>query len=346
MKKFNRSGFSLIELMITLTVISVIMAAVVPNYSKRIQSGQLSIGSSGSTKITIKCEQFDNADNQGGKCLACTSKSCIVCTNLTCSPNIQYLDNTKCKCINVNASSEEGGYGQECVEGDNNGCIRCESGYYPNPNNNNICEACPSGQGYNCEGGILACNNGYYIDGLSCKQCESGYYCTALNGKQICPKGKYCQAGASEPTNCPDNTYRDKEGGKTNSDCTACDDTRYCPAGSENNSTLCSSVASFGSASCSKCNSSRCTYCNPGSYKSTDIKCSTCPDTSYYCVGGTSDKAKCSSNTTFTSSCLNCTTTACTNCSANTYLTNGKCQACGTERYCRTRPYQKICKRA
>ena len=57
------------------------------------------------------------------------------------------------------------------------------------------------------------------------------YYC--LLGSEnatsiICPEGHYCPEGSGQPTPCPEGTYTNQEGNVNSTQCTACDEGKYC----------------------------------------------------------------------------------------------------------------------
>ena len=70
------------------------------------KSSSLSIGAGGSGgsgggMISMKCDQFQN----NGNCYLCNSKSCIACSDFSCSDN-QYKNLLECSCMIAICSSE------------------------------------------------------------------------------------------------------------------------------------------------------------------------------------------------------------------------------------------------
>ncbi|KAL8012133.1 putative tyrosine-protein kinase ephrin type A/B receptor [Plasmopara halstedii] len=85
-----------------------------------------------------------------------------------------------------------------------------------------------------------------------CRPCDAGKLCNRTGiidlGGYDCPSGHFCHRGSTEPSPCPDGTYRAFAGGKSPEDCLlciegsfcragaaqpiVCDATSYCPAGS------------------------------------------------------------------------------------------------------------------
>lgn len=139
--------------------------------------------------------------------------------------------------------------GHYCPEGTGEP-LGCPQGYYciigisiPLP--------CPKGT-YGNSTGLIAitectdCDPGYYCDTLGRTEptgkCDAGYYCllgantaAPVNGVtgDLCPRGGYCPAGSSGPTDCAPGTFNNYSGGKTQADCAPCTPGYYC-AGSSN----------------------------------------------------------------------------------------------------------------
>ena len=83
-------GFSLIELLISLIVISCITAAFTPLITKKFSNSVLGGGGSVSD-ITTECSAY------GENCTLCTSNFCIACTGLSCAAD-EYKDDKTCTC--------------------------------------------------------------------------------------------------------------------------------------------------------------------------------------------------------------------------------------------------------
>ena len=119
-------------------------------------------------------------------------------------------------------------------------------------------EICPAGtmttgsdSGKSDAAGCTNCEPGKYCvdgkaDGLTLDDCVAGHYCAG--GKNavpdptktgddnrgvddLCPKGKYCDAGTTQPTTCPTSKFRAAYGGRQVSDCTECELGYYCETG-------------------------------------------------------------------------------------------------------------------
>lgn len=164
-------GFSLVEIMVALIVISCITAALVPVITKKMKSKEISISS---------------ALKSGGAELSkvCTISNCSVCskdnaTCYVCKDNYRLEENACTAITNYNVSSNCTSY-NNCIACTNSSCVTCESGYYLNASN--VCEEIPASTDVSavctdiancsmCYGGkCLACESGYELidDGVSC----------------------------------------------------------------------------------------------------------------------------------------------------------------------------------
>ena len=187
---FLKRAFSLVELMVTLVVISCIMTALVPAITKKLKSQGITVGgsigggggssSSGSSNydpnLTMDCEE-----NFGASCDLCYTNACISC-NLVCDEG-QYKNVSSCSCVDC-----KGLYGEFCADCDTNKCTRCIDGH-----------------GLTSGGGCtdLTCPDGQYTDNGTtlCKTCEAGYYC--VNGaKTACEFDEYSISGAINCIKC------------------------------------------------------------------------------------------------------------------------------------------------
>ena len=175
-KKF---AFSLVELMISLIVISIVTAAFAPIVTKKLKTSDMSIGAASSDYI------FDESvcNKSVSNCSVCVKDECVRCKIG------YYLDNNECKsCINncemcTNSSS----------------CQKCESGYFVDDTKcskcPDTCEQCSSAAvctvckkdydlkdgkcteacSQRCEfcdrGACKKCVQGYKWDGIQCKAC-------------------------------------------------------------------------------------------------------------------------------------------------------------------------------
>lgn len=164
----NKNGFSLIELMVTLVVVAVITAAMLPVITKKLTASSVTIKQGNVTEqtsdITSSCTIAD--------CTLCNSSGCLVCSK-TCAIN-QKLNVASCTCSSCASN---------CALCESATCIKCSSGYYLNGTS---CTSCPSG--YFCDGsetkikcsdtweGCNTCTN------TACSACDTTNY-TLKDGK-------------------------------------------------------------------------------------------------------------------------------------------------------------------
>jgi len=168
MKPKHQKAFSLIELMISLIVISIVTAAFTPILSKKLKSADLSLSSSVEYNYD---EAFCSSITQN--CSVCTGSSCEKCASG------YYLDdNGACVECGVQNCSR-------CV--DSSTCSECKDGYYYDTTSKKCvqcmtgCKKCDKTQCLacvdNCEictkdKGCVKCNQGFYWTGTSCQNCS------------------------------------------------------------------------------------------------------------------------------------------------------------------------------
>ena len=310
MKKFfaKLKAFSLIEIMISLLVVSAITAAFAPVISKKIKQGTIYAGGQNIIKSGDSCSQFNHGE---GKCKTCFKQACINCDYPTCTG---YLSIRECKCTPCNS--------EECERCNSSGqCLKCNTGNYIGSDKK--CHNCTYGKfcdgssnifecsrvTTNCE--ICAsknictkCKNEYYLSSNSCKNCEAGYFCNGIN-HEICPDKTYSLGDA---TNCVKITEIANcvEYSKTSNTCATCKAGYYLKDNS-------------------------CIKCPAGSYCPDGVNISSCTGTTYSTEGATS-----CSNSTNASNCasINHTTGACAKCNNGYYVNNNSCTKCSAGSYC------------
>ena len=356
---FNRTyktGFSLIEMMVSFIVICIIATAITPIITKKIQNTTVTVG--GGNEFSTNCtEKFSDS------CSLCQTNKCVLC-NKKC-PDDQKLDYNSCTCSSCITT-----YGENCLECNNTNCTKCSGQFFLN---NNVCEVCPIGS--YCDGKTKTiCPDGKYTDQVgqtSCQECPIGYFCK--DGiKNPCPAGQYSQPNASECIPCPVG-YK-CEGGSDKISCSSGaeyspvsgqSECRTCAVGSYvlDNRIICTSCPKgykcTGDGKMTKCETatdyqsstgqSTCATCGAGYYISSDrTSCDPCP-MGYKCTGNGS-KTACN-NATGTagnqyqdqegqSVCKTCAGkvggngATCGSCSDGTYLLNDVCQTCPINYYC------------
>ncbi|CAG9314260.1 unnamed protein product [Blepharisma stoltei] len=153
-----------------------------------------------------------------------------------------------------------------------------------------------------CDGSstMTKCGDGKFnavvraYDSTFCFDCPLGYECIAGTGNyenSPCPQGKYCEAGVSTGTNCPEGTYYKKLRAISEGYCLQCPEGYYCPEGT-GNPIICPAgrICPIGSTSATACPEG--TY-NPltGKYKIED--CLLCP-AGTSCGSGSAQPLPCS----------------------------------------------------
>ena len=341
MKRKFTLAFSLIELMISLVIVSLIAAAFSPVITKRIKNDVVAVGSAVSS-IRAECEDFNQ---KGGHCSACIDKLCILC-DINCTSD-QYKNIGKCECENC-ASKSNG-----CLSCNSKDCTKCQSGYYLNSEKK--CSPCPAGSS---------------CDGLNQTQCEAGFY-QDEQGKGDCKPcftndGKYSAKGATSCSSCSAGTYPVDKNWEWHWDgqyhygiaCANCPAGYYCPDGK--NAIAC--LASNNKYTNAQ-NQTSCKSCPAGQFATDDtvnwganirgIRCGTCgagwacpggDSVPYICPNGTyqdrEGQGSCK-NSSYGANCIkvDSTTGACTQCNAG-YKISG--YGCVPEFYCTGQAFVKI----
>ena len=351
-------AFSLIEVMVALLVVAIIVAALAPVITKRMQRDIV-----GRSRISTSCSSLF-PEGYCGMCYL-NPKSCIVCTKVCKSDEFQNV--SECSCVKCSIHHNDSNctrcnskYCTQCKQGyyldSNNRCVICPRGYYCYQDNSggvngdggvSIKKPCPKGYAAPNEGmsacvacakstsgvqGSVAinegsvnctlCTNGYYASGsaqaVSCNKCPKGYYCPS--GKLIaCVKGYYCPSGSSSQKACPAGKY------SSSANASSCS---TCPKGTYSNTGASSCISCPKGSYSSNSGSSSCVKCAKGYYSSSTgsrscIKCSA----GYYSNTGASSCTKCASgyySNSGAGSCSKCSDKFehCVECS------NSKCTKC------------------
>ena len=283
-------AFSLIELMISLIVVSSVVAAFAPVVSKKIQESTITIGNK---SVTANCDLISK------QCRLCTGPTendeCLMC-DTTCPTAGTYLKLGECACYNCRADIPNAVTCKYDKEFKKPVATKCDPGYYA----------------------ITDKNLNEYG---TCQKCQVGHYCTGSEMKE-CTKGTYCGANDTCTTSCKkcsQGTYQDDEGQVA---CKKCSEGTYqadegkekcdpCPEGKYNNEE--------GSVSCATCT---------GSYNSGEgnKKCEPCAKGS--CCHGT-EKSSCKAGTYSDVGNLDCPTASnCTPCPDRKYCNKTGCTSC------------------
>lgn len=349
-----QKAFSLVELMVTLIVISVIVSVCAPIITKKLSSKAITVSEKGGDLSVIRsdCEAFENF---GGKCSACLDNVCLLC-EITCT-EAQYKNIGKCQCENCSDRSTG------CLKCSSTGCDLCQSGYYLNEQKDCIiCEA-----GHKCS------------DGINKEICSAGYY-QNLTGQTSCKacltsNGNYSAQGATSCLSCTQGQYAidknndwDTDGtGRYGTGCATCPKGWYCPDGKipKPCNTSSNQYSQEGATACSNCSigyyatndssaqganilGTKCTGCpkgyacpgasqtlkgcGAGYYQDTTIQstCKTCSG-GYYSTG--SANTSCSACNSACAICAGSSTT-CSSCKSGYYLSSSSCIACPANATC------------
>ena len=158
-------GFSLVELMISLIVISVVTAAFAPVVTKKLKTSDQSIGSASVDYI------FDESicSSKKANCSVCVGSECLRCRAG------YYINDGNCIACDSN-----------CITCDHEqGCKKCSDGYYLD---GTTCKTCPTGCA-KCTNAATCtqCNQGYYISGTVCNLCDPACVsCSPTMGCLLC----------------------------------------------------------------------------------------------------------------------------------------------------------------
>ena len=292
-QKITKRAFSLIELLISLIVISCITAAFTPLITKKFATNIGFGGSGGSSgAIATKCD-----DKFSAECLLCNDTVCLSCSKI-CPDNLcQDADNCVCKECPTSEFPN-------CAKFTSTGCIQCQKGYRLADNQ---CAACPDGR--------------YSDNGLECKYCDPGFWPSAdKTSCEPCPEGYICNDGVQikcSGTTAP--TIEESLAGVLGSThvCAPCPSGSYCVDGV---ATKCPE------GTYSQGNVSQCASCPDNEYPTEDQSaCTSCPE-GYYCSG--SQKVECSLKF---KNCTECDASGCKACKEGYILSDGACQASSEE---------------
>lgn len=345
-------AFSLVEVVISLIIISLITAAFAPIMSKKLTSSKTAVQNKMSTAT---CSSID-AD-----CKLCTTtngvKKCLTCLK-KCSVN-EYLDAESCSCKPCSSIASN------CVSCTSSKCIKCSGGYGLSTSGTSVCTQCTAGKYSEGTTVCKTCPDGTYTSSAgqsACASCPAGYYCTG-GIKTACSSGTYSLKNAASCTVCSNGSYTSSS---AQSACAVCEAGYYCVNGER---TSCSSgqYSLKGSASCIDCpknhycattttapaacpsnsytvgvkkTSANDCICADGFYYQSAIStCIPCPRGSY-CASG--NKTSCSNDKT-TAAAGASTSSECNTCSNGKYLDGNACKDCPDGYFC-TNNQKNSCK--
>jgi len=185
MKKTFLRAFSLVELMVTLVVVSILTAAMAPVITKRLKSKEITIAQGGGG-LTMNCASISP------QCGLCEGNVCVSCAK-SCTEN-EALDIPNCTC---KACNSDDFHGEACLRCDMENCSKCVNGYYLASGN---CELCTDG--YTCDGtNQNPCPVGYYCKNGTTTACSAGTY-NDTQGATSSSSCKVCSLKTENCTNC------------------------------------------------------------------------------------------------------------------------------------------------
>ena len=335
-------AFSLVELMISLIIISLIAAAFVPVVTKKLSKNSIIAGGS-SSEIIEQC-----TDKFGALCKLCTKNYCVQCA-LSCQEG-QYVNTKTCDECKSCAT-----FDTNCKSCTQNGCTKCKSDYYLK---DNVCTKCDTGKF--CDGINMSsdCPVGYYCDSTGkhacttfhqnclkcdkngCTSCESYYrnqngtcvMCQPKTGAQtVCGS---CSKSLDWCDWCDNRTYLENGGcfwcGTSIANCERCSSKTKC-------STCKQGYYLTSEGTCATCNVENCTLCQGGESASS-AKCKTC-FAGYYL----NSNGQCISCSSKFSNCAVCEEGKCTACNQGYIVKNGNCEKADSTRFnCSDSNFMKI----
>ena len=164
-------------------------------------------------------------------------------------PDGYYTDGPEPNCTPCSA-------GEVCIQIDGTGATggqECPAGFYcPGGDVSPLPVPCPRGTlgigtGLADESDCSDCEPGeycsYYGATTPTGLCAAGYFCPESRNRSesaeimpdtpddlyLCPAHYYCVAGSIEPEPCPEGTFRNEKGGRSEASCQNCGPGKYCP---------------------------------------------------------------------------------------------------------------------
>lgn len=188
----NPKGFSLVELSVSLIVISLLTASFAPVITKKLSKNNITVGSFGGTSsggggASLECDGITD-------CILCKDNICYTCIKdkETCASGT-YLDNSTCSCkpcANIisgcSACTKSGtctsstackAFGDNCIQCNTAECEQCRTGYNLNEAKNSCVADSVECNDENCASCSTAekcdvCNGGYDVEDGECTKAK------------------------------------------------------------------------------------------------------------------------------------------------------------------------------
>lgn len=232
-----KKGFSLIELLIGLIIISCVVAAFTPMLTKKINSNSTTINNGTDFKSmgfgTETCEGYfrDKLGKTLKNCTMCLLKAgkeqCLSCYDPTCSMPKNYTNIPDCVCTSCKTT-----FGSNCCGCDSKECKSCIAGKHLDNGTCRDVQAsdCSTGNCYTveCDNKFYNCPDGNWCqNGINYGQCDpncktcatkttcqgcknTGFYINTAGKCTSCPANATCNGAAYS---CNANTYNNSQGG-------------------------------------------------------------------------------------------------------------------------------------
>ncbi len=220
-----KCAFSLIELLVTLIIMSLLISAFMPVVTKKLKSSAAGMGGSGNggfssdLLFSAECEKFSTEEY---KCMMCSKTACTLCSTQLSTTTGYYVDPAE-SCTPKNCVDK---FGSNCMDCKKDACTACIPGSSFNSETNE-CEACEAG--YYSTGGLTKCEKcqeGFIsnVGSSSCKECSANKHQTANADGTICidkfcGENEYIDGATCKP--CPNGTYQPDDKHQKLS-CTSC----------------------------------------------------------------------------------------------------------------------------
>jgi len=175
----KRLGFSLIELLISLIIISIIAAVFLPVLTKRLKYREIAFGGN---NVSVNCSLFDSEN----RCSMCTQNYCTLCVTEQSVPRGYYVNPKESCDYQLCEEKFEG-----CTECNKDFCLACKD-RYAYSKEQKTCIKCPE-VCLTCDskGSCLSCFERYALNEelKTCIKCPDN--CLSCNSNGVCDECEY-----------------------------------------------------------------------------------------------------------------------------------------------------------